>query len=254
MRKKGTFTRKDEMEVNFQYWMGTEEEAEMGRGNGEGYNLREELDKYAQYIANIYNSQVKNDSLRILPELTKDPETKGTDNPKRLSWERNTLEGPLISNLATLEALKIDIYRQEKKLFRTYSMSVWESSKLSADKVIAVNSPVATIVPAGLPFQTRLNVALASSTIQPSFYSQTGTISREDNGSTGLLSIPANGALIPNGKKEAIQRYTATIEVPTVNGEMERLTVTDQFIVRRPEIVVSSATVQNLYRECGKRN
>lgn len=247
--EEGTYKRKDEMEKNFQYWMGTNEEAANGRGNGEAFDLRNELDEYATYIADIYNSQVKGDSLKITPELTQNP-VKKKDDPKNLSWERNTLEGPLISNLATLEALKIDVYRQEKKLLDLLNQRLGVF-KIVADKVIAVNSPVATIVPAGLPFQTRLAVALSSSTIQPKYYSPAGNIVGENSGTTALLSIPANGALIPDGKSEAIQRYTATIEVPTAFGEAERLTVTDEFIVRRPEVVVSSATVQNLYRKCG---
>ena len=240
----GTFLDKDETEKNFQYWMGDNEEANRGRGNGHAYSLRNELDAYSHFIAELYNLQLKDAKHAIEPEVIRDP-GKG-----RKSWERYTFEGPVIGNLAILESLKIDLYRQEEKLFELLQTRLGRH-KYVADTVIAVNSPVSTVVTAGLPFQTRLNVALSSSTFNPVYHSVNGRITLENGGNTALLNIAASGSVIPDGKSEGVQSYTASIEVPTAFGDKKMITVRDQFVVRRPEILIQSEAIQVLYRRCG---
>jgi hypothetical protein len=48
-----------------------------------------------------------------------------------------------------------------------------------------------------------------------------------------------------------MQSYSATVEVPLTDGTKKRMTVTENFTVRKPEIQITSAAVQLLYRNCG---
>ena len=240
------YLRADETELNFQYLMGSNEMAANGRGNGAALRLRDSLDAYARFIADLYNGQVLQEEEKIEPDLTQNP-PKHADEPAK-SWERHTFEGPVAANLATLESLKMDLYRQEQKLLELLNGRLGANTYV-ADSLIAINMPVTEVVTAGLPFQTRMTVALTSRFFQPSFSSGSGRVELTDGGNAALLNILADGSRIPEGKEEAIQRYSAMIELPTRTG-VEQVPVQGSFKVRRPEVVVTSEAVQVLYRNC----
>ncbi|MEM7656207.1 MAG: hypothetical protein AAF399_08775, partial [Bacteroidota bacterium] len=120
-----------------------------------------------------------------------------------------------------------------------------------ADKVIALEAPISTIVPAGLQYESNLFVAMTSSQMKPKYSTNTGNIQTDESGSFATLKIPASARAIPNGKNEGVQSYTATIQVPKATGGFEDLKVEGKFTVRRPEIVVTSAAIQILYQNCG---
>lgn len=240
------YLRADETELNFQYLMGKNEMAANGRGDGAAVRLRDSLDAYARFVARLYNAQVVQEEEKIQPGLTKNPPRRNEEPQK--SWERHTFEGPVAANLATLESLKMDLYRQEQKLLELLNGRLGASTYV-ADSLIAINMPVTDVVTAGLPFQTRMTVALTSRFFQPSFSSSSGSIQPTDGGNAAMLNILADGSRIPSGKEEAIQNYSAMIELPTRTGT-EKVPVQGSFTVRRPEVVVTSEAVQVLYRNC----
>lgn len=239
----------DELERNFQYWMGTDESAQQRRGNGAAANLRDSLDGYFEQLTHIYNSQIKDPALKIRPPQIAAPTVSGrmTAPP---SWEQHTFDGPVVANLATLEALKIDVYRQEKKLIDLLNTRLGVVP-FAPDKVEIISAPLTTVVPAGMPFRTRLFVGLSSSEVHPKFGSNQGTITMEDDGNSAWLSIAADGRRIPEGEREGRQLFTATVEVPRANGGYETLTLQEEFRVLRPEVLITSASIQTLYRQCG---
>ncbi len=245
----GELENKAETEKNLQYWLGRGEAQERngGRGDGKAYALHQAFDEYGKYIASIYNSQVKDPSKKQQPVLILDPEN--TQDGEKKKWEFYTFEGPAIANMATLQALKQDVYEQEKTLLNLLNERLGVAT-FKADKVIAIDAPMASMVPAGLTFQTRLFVSMSSSQITPKFSSGSGSIKLEEGGSMAILSIPASGGVIPNGKNEGKQSYSASIQVPKATGGFETLAVSGDFVVRKPGIVITSAAVQNLYRSC----
>lgn len=245
--EKNDFKKKDEQEKNYRYWMG-DEEANDRRGNGAAYSLRDSLDAYFSFVSSMYNSQVKVDSMKKEAHKLADPAESSEDENKR--WEQYTFEGPVIGNMASLEALKIDVLREEKKLLELLNTRLGGHIFIP-DKAIAISAPVSKIVPAGLQFQTKLFVGMVSSQVRPQFSSSNGNISVEEGGNSAILSIPASGNVIRNGEKEGRQTFSATIKVPTATGEFQELTVSEDFIVRKPEVVITSTVVQNLYRDCG---
>ena len=246
--EKHTYTHKDELEKNYQYWMGEDEMANDRRGNGEAEKLRDSLNSYFSWLTKIYNSQLLDESKKINVPLIEDPEEDPKDPNKR--WEQYTFEGPVISNLATIEALKIDIHQQQNKLLELLNERLGVYIFVP-DRVTAISAPVSRIVPAGLPFQTQLFVGMSSSQIHPKFNSPHGHIQVEDGGNTALLNVIADGSRIPTGKTEGTQTYTATIQVPKATGGFETLNISETFTVRKPEVVIQSEALQILYRNCG---
>lgn len=241
------FDRKDETERNYRYWMGRDDLAQARRGNGAAQALRDSLDAYYAYLAAVHNAQVSADSLRLVPTRMQDPQGHRADPGKR--WEQYTFEGPVMANMATLEALKIEILRAEKVLLDLLNTRLGVHT-FTPDRVVAVSAPAARIVPAGLAFETRLFVGMSSTQIKPQFSSSAGHLEAVDEGHAALLRIPARGDVIPPGQYEGEQTYTATIQVPKATGGYETLSLTERFTVRKPEVKISSAAVQHLYRDC----
>ncbi|MFK7924869.1 MAG: hypothetical protein AB8H47_23115 [Bacteroidia bacterium] len=246
----GEYGKKDELEKNLQYWMtgaDGDEQANDGRGGGEGYKLRDAFDSYYAELADIYNYNVKGDSLKITPEVLQD--TTGTDGETK-SWERYTFDAPVIANMAVLEALKLDVYEKQKELLDLLNGRLGVAT-FKVDKVVAIDAPTSAIVPAGLQYQTNLYVAMSSSAIKPTFSSGSGNVKLAEDGNSATLTISANGNVIPKNSKEGIQKYTASIRVPKATGGFDILPVEGQFTVRKPEIVITSAAIQLLYLQCG---
>ena len=243
----GEVERKDELELNYQYWMGANDLANGGHGNGQANELREKMNEYFGFLEKIGKiSATKEDRPEVKAKVL-DESIPGQDGSPK-PWELYNFDGPLIGNLAILEAFKADIYEERKKLLDMLSKRLGRT-KFRGDKVIAINSPVSTIVPAGLPFETRLAAAISSSTINPTYVSSSGNIENQEDG-TAILKITASGASIPKGKTEGTQSYTATVRVPKVDGTFETIEVSESFTVRKPSVEITSATVQNLYQAC----
>ena len=243
-----------ETEKNIQYWLGQgdAQEANDGRGEGEAYKLHQELDDYVKYVVDMYNAQLKDQSQRLnLGDelLTFDATPDDTQDGEPKTWELFTFEGPAIANTAMLEKIKLDIYEKEKSLLDLLNSRLGVAT-FKADKVVDINAPVSTIVPAGLQFQTKLYVAMSSSQIQPKFSSSSGSIKVEEDGGA-LLTIGARGGSIPKGRNEGKQSYTYTVQVPKATGGFETINKTAEFVVRKPEVVITSAAIQILYSQCG---
>ncbi len=249
-QEKQRYRRMDEMEENFKYWMGDDEEANSGRGNGEAFELHNRLDSFGGLIADLYNTEVRGGATQMKNILVEEPSYGIDASSKKKSWERFTFDGPVIGNMATLEALKIDVLQRQQQLLDLYQERFSNDNQIVADSVVAISSPLSRIITAGLPFRTQLSVGLVSSTILPEFSSGSGNISLENGGNSAWLQVMANGGLIPAGQSEATQNYTAYVEVPMTDGSKKRLAVQESFTVRRPEIQITSAAVQILYRKC----
>lgn len=245
------YKRMDEMEENFQYWMGDDEVANSGRGNGEAFSLRNSMDEFGSLIATFYNEETGPGAEKMDTVMIKEPENGMDASSQNKSWERFTFDGPVIGNMATLEALKIDVLQRQQELLDLYKERFSTDNEIVADSVIAISSPVSRIVTAGLPFQTQLSIGLVSSTILPNFSSGSGRVQVGNGGNTAMLQVMANGGLIPDGRSEATQNYSAIVEVPMTDGTKKRLLVNETFTVRKPEIQITSAAVQLLYRNCG---
>jgi hypothetical protein len=119
----------------------------------------------------------------------------------------------------------------------------------TVDSLIAFEAPRAQVVAAGMKYETTIGVGVASKSIRPEFVGN--GLSLDPGGSTATMTITANGNVIPEGKTEGIQRYTAMIKVPRADGLIQEIPLTGEFVVRKPEVVVRSKALQILYKDCG---
>ncbi|MFK7973208.1 MAG: hypothetical protein AB8F95_22760 [Bacteroidia bacterium] len=259
----GKLKKKDQLEDNKKYWMGEGDAQDQNlvegfgpRGGGEAFKLRDDMDAYSKWVVDMYNSQLRGEGaegkkLKLDDFLLDDhaelgPE--GNPNPEyNQTWEVYNFKGPVGANIAFLEALKAKVFDREKDLLNLLNERLGVAT-FKVDKVVPIDAPEAIIVPAGLQFKTHLYVAMSSSQITPQF-SGAG-VKADAGGNSATLTMNASARVIPKGKNEGKQSYSATIRVPKATGGFEDLPVKGEFIVRKPEIVVTSASVQNLYRNC----
>lgn len=259
----GKLKKKDQLEDNKVYWLGkgdaeqANKTEEFGpRGDGEAFTLRNDIDAYTKWVVDMYNAQLRGEDAQKnrlnfadyqLVDHVELDET-GEPNPEyNQAWEVYNLKGPVGANIAFLHALKAKVYDKEKMLLNLLNGRLGVAT-FKADKVEAMIAPESQIVPAGLQFKAKIFPVMSSSQLVPRF-SGNG-VKADPGGSSATMTIRASGNAIPKGKNEGTQSYKATIQVPKATGGFEILPVEGKFTVRKPEIVVTSATVQNLYRSC----
>ncbi|MEO0473533.1 MAG: GldM family protein, partial [Bacteroidota bacterium] len=245
----GKLENKSETEKNYQYWMGIgdADTKNEGRGEGQAFELRNKMNDYFEYLATIYNANVKKAEDKITAKQLEDQVGLGGESK---TWEKFNFDAPVVANVAILEALKLDVFEQQKQTLDLLNTRLGVAA-FKVDKVLAIEAPVSTIVPAGLTYETKLYIAMSSNAIKPSFSSSSGRVETSDDGTYATLKIGASANAIKGKAKEGKQSYTANVRVPKATGGFDDLKVEGSFTVRKPEIVITSAAVQNLYRNCG---
>lgn len=247
----GSIEKKDENTINMNLFLGIDDAANGGRGNGEAMKLKDALNGYVDW-ANNFMSEKLNDSTKfkyICLEPKDDPSVSNPEN-KEKTWEYLTFHDvPLIANVALLEKFKSDINTIQTKALNIIKQRL-SNITFKIDSLIAVDAPVSQIVPAGLQFETKLYVSMASNEIKPQF--EGPGIKTDPSGNFAIMTIGAQGGFA-EGQNEKKQAYSATIKVPKADGTFALLPVKGEFLVRKPEVVITSKSVQNLYRACGNK-
>lgn len=275
--KTGEILRKDETELNHNFFMGAGggEEQNGGRGAGKAFELRNKINAYYKTLMDIHNAGTTVDTAKWKAAEFSIQDQKAEDG-QAVTWEKHTFHGPIVANFAMLEALKADIYQKENKLLNDYAarlgMKPREIKEVPPptppvvkepepvkppDPVVTpkdpkkadvkcldgeaslIIAPVSEVVVAGMQYKAKLIVGVTSKEAFK-YTTTSGSIVGTD------VVIPANGNSIPAGKTEVEQTYTVST---TVQGKP--ISTSGKFKIRKPEIVVTSASVQNLYRLCG---
>lgn len=251
--KTGEIKSKDERDKNYRYWMGANDASNGGHGNGKATELRTKLDEFTEWATQFFTKyqldpKVKN-PVRPLTAVIKGSEGEHGGSSNNDTWEYSTFHGtPVVADLAMLEKYQLDVKEIESQLLSLLRQRV-DGPVYKINKLMAMEAPSARIVPAGLNFETRLFVGMSSDNINPEFVGS--GIKLDPGGKTAVMTLPANGSVIPAGKNEGIQHYRATIKVPRADGKMEELELSSEFTVRKPEVVVRSRALQVLYKDCG---
>lgn len=248
--------RLDERENNYQFWMGKNDHAHGGRGEGKAYEMHKMLDSFISWANRFYafhsggrlpNNNKGFDTLVVDPAgnpFVIEPESKDK------TWEYFTFHmTPAVANLAIIYKYMNDVYVIENELLELLRRKLSQVT-FKIDSLILIDAPRSEIVVAGMKFETRAFVVASSSEAKP-IYSGSGQMKLEGGGHTAIFSIPASAAVIPPGQRKGKQSYTITARVPKADGTFQEFRLNKTFEVVKPEIVVTSAAVQILYAECG---
>lgn len=253
----GKLKKLDDTETNYRFFMQRDgrDTDNGGRGAGEARIMKDKLNSYVDWANKFYSdnnrgAKANNGNgfplLAIDPKI--DPNIKASDDIKDKTWEFMIFHNvPATANITMIEKFKNDVRVLESALLEMLRQKLNEI-EFKIDSIMPMDAPVSQVVAAGLPFKTKLFVTMSSRQIKPTFAGQ--GIAVDPNGNSATMTIIANGNVIPQGKAEGEQAYSATITVPKANGELQRLVINNKFKVRRPEVVVTSAAINNMYQNC----
>ncbi len=252
----GRLKRLDERENNYRFWMGDDDAANNGRGEGKALEMHRLLDSFVDWATRFYafyNNGILPNGGKGFEKLAVDPK----DNPyvkekeaQDKTWEYFTFHmTPAVANLAVIYKYINDVRVIETELLNLLKSKLGEVT-FKIDSLVLFDAPRSEIVVAGMKFETRAFVAATSSEAKPIF-SGSGSMKLEGGGYTATFSIPASAAVIPSRQRKGKQQYTITARVPKADGSFQELKLSKSFEVVKPEIVVTSAAVQILYAGCG---
>jgi len=252
----GRLKRLDERENNYRFWMGKNDAANGGRGEGKALEMHRLLDSFVDWANRFYayhaGGKLPNAG-KGFNRLVLDPK----DNPyvkekesKEKTWEYFTFHmTPAVANLAVLYKYVNDVYVIETEILNLLKSKLSQVT-FKIDSLVLVDAPRSELVVAGMKFETKVFVAATSSEAKPIF-SGSGNMKLVDGGYAAVFSVPASARVIPAGQRKGKQQYTVAARVPKADGSFQELRLTKSFEVVKPEIVVTSAAVQILYSECG---
>jgi gliding motility-associated protein GldM len=257
--EKGELTNIKELEANYRFWMIGESGGEHdngGRGAGKAAVLKDKLNGYAEWATKfvldpekklVSDPKFKFDKICVEP--AQDSTISAESENKDKTWEYFTFHGkPVIADLAMVEKFKTDVYKIHYEILQ-YLKAKLGAVTFKIDSLVAMDAPESRVVAAGMKFKTKIFVTAKLQGVLPEF-SGGVTTDKESGGNTGTLELLAQGGFAPN-TNEKKQTYAAKVLVPRADGTKQELEVKGEFIVRKPEVVITSASVQNLYQFCG---
>ena len=250
----GEYVNMKETEANFQYWMGIGgDQKNDGRGDGEAIKLRGKLNGFVKYandfIATNDTAGTSKISFKLIALDPGEDSRVTNDEVKDETWEYYTFHGkPVIADLAMLEKFKLDVQGIHSELLN-YIKSRLGIVKFKIDSLILVDAPISRVVAAGMKFETKLFVAATSKEAMPEFHGS-GSVQTTDGGYAAIMSMTAPGGF-GKGKNEKEASYTASATINDAAGGKQELKLTGSYTIRKPEVVITSASVQNLYYKCG---
>ena len=234
------YRRADESEENLRFWLGYPEESNDGRGNGAALVLRNALDQYFSLLHGASGAEGQ-------PALIQDP-APGRDQPA-LRWERHTFEGPVLANLATLEAIKLEVQRRQQAALQRMAQRIG-AREIVVDTMLPIVVPRSEIVVAGMPYEAEVYTGMSAKTLRPEYFSSMGRVESLPGGMGAKITMQANPGVIAAGQTSGRQAYRVRVKVPLAQGGYDSLMVEEQFTVIKPAIQVSSSAVQQLYAQC----
>lgn len=120
----GRILRKDEIELNRVFFFG-ENEYDCGAKNCIAFQIKQKINEFYIWTYETYNAGKPENEKWSVNNKTLPNEKDGK------CWEKYTFEGPLIANLAMIQALKMDIYHREWLILQDYRQRVGINSEAS---------------------------------------------------------------------------------------------------------------------------
>ena len=172
---------------------------------------------------------------------------------KDKTWEALNFDGSsVIANLVALEGIESKVLGIEAEMLSCFGSQVGMVSGAANEggKLQLVSLPMSNVVAAGMKFETKILVASGLTGDRYPRFQGSGNLKMVDDGYSAIMTMSAQGGFA-KGSNEKEVSYSVRAQVPNLDGSIEELTLNDSYFVRKPEVVVASASVQNLYKDCG---
>ncbi|MBX3102290.1 MAG: hypothetical protein KF690_07280 [Bacteroidetes bacterium] len=250
----GMLAKIDETEKNYNYWMkqtGNDTDNN-GRGAGQAKELRDKLTAHVNWAnkkARFYEVGDPKENEKMpdrFQQVAEDPlkaglVKKGAEGANK-KWEYYIFHySPAIANVAILQKLRNDVRNIETALLEMLKVRL-SDIPFKIDSLVVVDAPDARIVPAGIPFTTKIYVTSSARGAKPKF-SGSGNIKLDASGNSAEMTIPTSG-------RKGTVDYSFTAQVPMSSGVLKNLAGKGKFDIVEPGVEVVSDAVNQLYMQC----
>jgi len=215
--------------------------------NGKGYELRKKLDAYIKFINE--NSNTKFTPLAL--DGREDPLFKNNPDQRNKDFaELNFGQTPLVASLAILSEYQSRVSTMEATTLTALADKVGRLD-IPIDNVRPMVSPASRVVAAGTKYEAQLFMAATSSNVKPKMEFGSNPIQVDENG-VGKISFTASGGPY-NEQGFSRKVWTGKVTMRMPGGKDSTFTVSEEYLVAKPEIEIQSGTVPALYRNCGNK-
>ena len=220
---------------------------------GRGKELETMLNDYAKFL--IDKTGAKNTDL--FEPLAKDaidiPMFANSPNQKDKRFPELYFEStPTAAGMATISYLETEVLEYERKALKILADSVGAADVAFTD-IFPLIRPESRIVAAGGKYSAEMFIAASSSALNPKFYKDGKELPEESldlgNGvaiKKGRVEFTATGGSYDAKTQMARKTYEAVIEL---NGKEYPQTV--EYFVAKPTILIASAALNQLWKNCG---
>ena len=220
--------------------------------NGKGKELEKMLNDYAKFMI-TKTGPTHADKFEPLARDAKEiPVFANSPNQKDKRFAELYFENtPTAAGMATISYLETEVMEYERLALKILADSVGASEVAFSD-IFPLIRPESRIVAAGGKYTAEMFIAASSASLSPKFYMNGKELPEETLDIGGGVSIKKGrveftakgGSYDKEGR--AKRSYEATIEM---NGKEYKQTV--EYIVARPSIMVASAALSALWKNCG---
>ncbi|WP_444542821.1 type IX secretion system motor protein PorM/GldM [Hymenobacter lutimineralis] len=215
-----------------------------GKKDGAAYPLKDELNKYAEYI-----KQIVPNATPLALDAKDDKAVTEKDQKNKNFAELNFENTPVVAALAVLSQKETEVLKYEADALNQLSQKVGAST-IVFDKVGAFASAESNTVAAGTKYKAELFLTASASSLRPSMTLNGSPLSVGPDGKGKVEFTARPGAFDAAGNAKASWKGTIRFNQ---NGRDTTFTVTVPYTVTKPVMQIQSASVQALYFKCGNK-
>lgn len=220
--------------------------------DGRAKELEKLLNDYSKFMIEKTGSEYASNFEPLAKDAKEIPVFANSPNQKDKRFAELYFENtPTAAGMATISYLETEVMEYERLALKILADSVG-ASEIAFSDIFPLIRPESRIVAAGGKYTAEMFIAASSASLSPKFYMNGKELPEE------TLDI-GGGVAIKKGRVEftakgggydkegrAKRSYEATIEM---NGKEYKQTV--EYIVARPSIMIASAALSALWKNCG---
>jgi gliding motility-associated protein GldM len=220
---------------------------------GAGKELEKMLNDYAKFLIEKTGAKHTDKFEPLAKDAIDIPMFANSPNQKDKPFVELYFEAtPTAAGMATISYLETEVLEYERKALKILADSVGAADVAFTD-IFPLIRPESRIVAAGGKYTAEMFIAASSAALSPKFYKDGKELPEETldlgNGveiKNGRVEFTATGGSYDAKTQMARKSYQATIEL---NGKEYPQTV--EYFVAKPTIMIASAALNQLWKNCG---
>jgi gliding motility-associated protein GldM len=213
-------------------------------GKGEGYKMKDEINKYCDDLSKVTGKQYKHIALDAKDD---DRISKKSEQKKKDFAELNFAQTPMVAAMAVISNLEAEVLKHETDALGVLAGEIG-ADEIKFDQIVPMYKAESKVVAAGTKYNAELFLGASSSTLKPTITVDGRSLQVDPQGKGKLEFTASGGSYDKEGNVK--KRWTGKITIKN-KGKDTTFTVDGEYVVAKPVISVQSASVSALYKNCG---